>query len=271
MHGGHTADRPCWRVLGENVKLSGSLFVRNAIQYDYCVLESIQSLLGVCDEVVVLECSSDDDTLKLLRSIRSPKLRLLSDAHWECALDCARLSRLANLAKSFCSHPMHFMLQADEVIHEKSYDRIRYWCKLGNGHTVSVRRWNFYGDPFRHVKIDIPLSEKPCDDHPTRLGLSTIDALGDGESIEKINDVLDDEIIICHYGFVRDRIKLVRRTVATLEWFHYPPQPDQRFSAMLADGEYRYRDIMRDDQLTNYTGTHPKVIMPWLEERWPRK
>lgn len=247
--------------------LGGSLFIRNAIRFDYCVIESICSLLGVCDHVVVLECSSDDETLKLLRSISSPKLSIYSDAPWAVAPDCSRLSMLANLAKERVDARYHFMLQADEVIHESSYPVIERYIKNRIDHSVSVRRINFYGDSNRHVRYDIPMHEKPCDDHPTRLGDIELNALGDGESIEKINDVFDENIIVCHYGFVRDGLKLVNRTVESLKWFHSHPQADIRFNQMQADGQYRYSDIMRDDQLQSYQGTHPKVIQHWLEER----
>ena len=46
--------------------LGGSLFVRNAIQYDYCVEEAIESLAACCDEVFVLDCQSDDGTTEKL-------------------------------------------------------------------------------------------------------------------------------------------------------------------------------------------------------------
>lgn len=250
------------------IRLSGSIFVRNAIKFDYCIIESICSLLGVCDEVVVLECSSEDDTLKLLRSISSPKLKIYSDAPWDIAPDSSRLSMLANLAKERTEGRYHFMLQADEVLHESSYVAINQCVSFDIEHSVSVRRVNFYGDPHRHVKYDLPLHEKPCDDHPTRLGLREFDALGDGESIGKRNDLFDENIVICHYGFVRDGLKLVDRTVESLKWFHAHPVPDERFLKMQADKRYRYTDIMRPDQLQPYAGTHPKIIQPWLEERW---
>jgi hypothetical protein len=248
------------------IKLGGSIFVRNAIKFDYCIIESLTSLLGVCDHVVVLECSSDDNTAKLLRKYKSSKLTLITDVYWPIAPDASRLAMLANMAKGCVDCDTHVMLQADEVIHEKSYDAIRRLA--GVKHSVSVRRVNFYGDPSRHVRYDIDLHLKPCDDHPTRIGPHALDALGDGESILKVDDVFDESIVFCHYGFVRDGLKLVDRTVASLEWFHNPPQMDNRFVQMQADRKYRYKEIMADDLLTEYQGTHPKLIQPWLQERW---
>lgn len=248
------------------MKLGGSIFVRDAVKFDYCIIEAMTSLLGVCDAVTVVECSSDDDTKKLLRSYRSGKLKLITDVYWQVAPDASRLAMLANMAKDETDCDTHFMLQADEVIHEKSYDSIRRY--VGCDHSVSVRRINFYGDPSRHVRYDIPLHLKPCDDHPTRLGPRSLDALGDGESIAKLNDVFDDSIVICHYGFVRDGMKLVDRTISSLEWFFHPPVADERFNRMKQDGEYRYHEIQQEDTLTAFTGSHPKLIQPWIQERW---
>jgi hypothetical protein len=45
------------------MKVVGFTIVRNAIKYDYPILESIASILPVCDEVLVSVGKSDDDTL----------------------------------------------------------------------------------------------------------------------------------------------------------------------------------------------------------------
>lgn len=51
------------------MKVSGFTFVKNAILYDYPIVEAISSILPLCDEVVVAVGKSDDNTLDLIRSI----------------------------------------------------------------------------------------------------------------------------------------------------------------------------------------------------------
>ena len=46
------------------MNVSGFTFVRNGVKYDYPFLESINSLLPVCDHIVVAVGHSEDDTLK---------------------------------------------------------------------------------------------------------------------------------------------------------------------------------------------------------------
>jgi hypothetical protein len=44
------------------MKVSGFTFIRNAIKYDYPIVEAIQSILPLCDEVVVAVGNSEDET-----------------------------------------------------------------------------------------------------------------------------------------------------------------------------------------------------------------
>src|SRR6266508_6547456 len=67
------------------LKVSGFTFVRNAIKYDYPIVEAVESILPLCDEVVVAVGRSDDDTLALVRSIASPKVRII-ETIWDDAL-----------------------------------------------------------------------------------------------------------------------------------------------------------------------------------------
>ena len=51
--------------------LGGSLFVRNAIKYDYCIEEAVLSLVPICDEITIGDAGSDDGTLDVLRKLES--------------------------------------------------------------------------------------------------------------------------------------------------------------------------------------------------------
>ena len=64
------------------MKVSGFTFVRNAIKYDYPVVEAIRSLLPICDEFIVAVGNSEDDTRNLVLSIGDPKIRIV-DTIWD--------------------------------------------------------------------------------------------------------------------------------------------------------------------------------------------
>jgi hypothetical protein len=107
------------------MKVSGFTFCRNAVRYDYPVVESIRSILPIVDEFVLNVGRSDDGTLDLIRSIGDPKIRIVESV-WDETLRQGGLiySRQTNIALSHCTGDWAFYLQADEVIHEDDLPRI---------------------------------------------------------------------------------------------------------------------------------------------------
>jgi len=71
------------------MKVVGFTIVRNAIKFDYPVLESIASILPVCDEVIVSVGKSDDDTLNLIKGIASSKIKIMESV-WDDSLRTAK-------------------------------------------------------------------------------------------------------------------------------------------------------------------------------------
>ena len=59
------------------MKVSGFTFVRNAIKFDYPIVEAISSILPICDEFVVAVGKSEDGTLELVKSISSDKINII--------------------------------------------------------------------------------------------------------------------------------------------------------------------------------------------------
>ena len=107
------------------MKVSGFSFCRNAVLYDYPVVESIRSILPIVDEFVVNVGRCDDGTLELIRSIGDPRIRIVESA-WDETLrkDGLIYSQQTNIALSHCTGDWAFYLQADEVLHEDDLPRI---------------------------------------------------------------------------------------------------------------------------------------------------
>ena len=63
------------------VKICGFTFIRNAVKYDFPVVEAIQSILPLCDQVFVAVGQSEDATRELIANI-SPKIVII-DTIWE--------------------------------------------------------------------------------------------------------------------------------------------------------------------------------------------
>ncbi len=103
------------------MKVSGFTFIRNAIKYDYPIVEAIKSILPICDEVVVAVGKSDDDTLLLIKAI-DPKVRIIETV-WNDSLreGGAVLADETNKAFKAISKSSDwcFYIQGDEAIHEQ--------------------------------------------------------------------------------------------------------------------------------------------------------
>lgn len=256
-------------------KLGGSVFIHNAIEFDYCIEASVSSLCAVCDEVVVLDASSTDGTTELVSQLaqRLP-IKLVTGIEWEQAPNYIRLSKLANMAKSYLNTEWHFMLQADEVLHESSFKHIRKAIEDSSKKSYFVRRLNFFGDYNHFIKIEQDGCHKPCSDTIIRLATIENPAVSDAESIG-VDPALSsieyiDRIIIFHYGYVRQDAKHIAKTISMQSWFHGPSStPDLRVQDMAAkgDGVYDWRIMKRPEMFEQLIGTHPKFAKEYVETR----
>ncbi|MEO6930270.1 MAG: glycosyltransferase, partial [Chitinophagaceae bacterium] len=136
------------------MKVSGFSYVRNGFTYDYPFVESIRSVLPLCDEFIMVIGDSNDGTREAVVAINDPKIRIV-DTIWD---ENSRkggfiFSQQANIGLDNCTGDWCFHIQADEVIHEKDYKEIRQ-CMAKYFQTPEVdglliHFLNFFGD-FKH-------------------------------------------------------------------------------------------------------------------------
>ena len=104
------------------MKISGFTFVRNAVKFDYPVVEAILSILPLCDEVIVAVGNSDDDTLGLIQSIDSPKIKII-ETIWDDSLRKGGQVLAVETDKALAAVSPDadwcFYIQGDEVVHEQ--------------------------------------------------------------------------------------------------------------------------------------------------------
>ncbi|MBI9055884.1 MAG: hypothetical protein JEY96_18830 [Bacteroidales bacterium] len=110
------------------MKVTGFSFIRNALVYDYPIVEAIKSILPICDEFVVAVGNSEDNTLNLIKEIDKDKIRIIETV-WDDGLrEGGRvLAEETNKAFRAISEESDwaFYIQGDEVIHEKYLPVIR--------------------------------------------------------------------------------------------------------------------------------------------------
>ena len=133
------------------MKVSGFTFIRNAIRYQFPVVECIRSVLPMVDEFVVAVGDSDDGTEELVRSIGDPRIFVVP-SRWNPNLRTGGyvLAQQTNVALLNCTGTWAVYIQGDEAIHERDHDHLRRvmekYAADDRVESLSLHRTDFVGD-----------------------------------------------------------------------------------------------------------------------------
>jgi len=107
------------------IKVSGFSYMRNSFKYGYPVIESIKSILPICDEFIAVVGKSDDGTREAIEAIGSPKIKII-DTEWDDELVKGGkvFAQQANIGLKACTGDWAFHIQSDEVFHEADLPEI---------------------------------------------------------------------------------------------------------------------------------------------------
>ena len=248
------------------MKVSGFTFIRNAIKFDYPIVESIRSVLPVCDDFYVAVGNSDDSTLELVQSI-DPKIRIVETV-WDenlisggkvLALETDKAFNLVPEDSDWC-----FYLQADEVIHEKYLDTIRKemhkWKDNMDVDGLLFNYLHFYGS-YDYIATS------------HRWYRKEIRIIRNDKSIFSYRDA---------QGFrkgdnVKLRVKQIDACVYHYGWVKHPKtqmQKRRNFHSLYQESEHKFSEILKADQfeygtidaLAKFSETHPKVIQDRIDK-----
>ena len=108
------------------MKISGFSFVRNGFDYGVPFLESLQSILPVCDEFIMVVGNSNDGTREAIEALQSNKIKII-DTVWDMNLKKGGkiFAQQTNIGVDAASGNWCFHIQADEVIHENDLPKIK--------------------------------------------------------------------------------------------------------------------------------------------------
>jgi len=236
------------------MRISGFTIARNVIKFNYPILESIHSILPICDEFIVNVGNSEDDTLNLIRSIDSDKIKIIENV-WDSSEGSEVLSTQTNLALRRCSGDWAFYLQSDEVIHEQDLEKLKSVMQryYSDQQVDALRfRWlHFYGSYFRY-RIDRGWYQKQDRIIRNNGGIESLgDAFGfkrkDGRSLRRKNT----NCFLYHYGWVHPEVMMTNRRVNAENIGFTTLRDDER------QGQYDYGDLNR---FPPYFGSHPSVM-----------
>jgi hypothetical protein len=249
------------------MKVAGFTIIRNALKYDYPVVEAIQSVLPLCDKFFVGVGKSNDATRELIESIKSDKIVII-DTVWDDSLREGGRVLAVETNKVFDAIPPEFdwcfYIQSDESIHESDLPTIRaamqkyktdqqvdgllFEYKHFYGHYKYIgvgRRW--YKNEIRLIK-----NKKNFRSYKDAQGFRTAD--------NKKLRVRKSGAFIYHYGWV----KPPQAQQAKQNNFHKMWHNDQWLEKNIANVEaFDYSNI---DLLAIYKGTHPAVMIQRINQ-----
>jgi hypothetical protein len=251
------------------MKVSGFTFIRNAVKYDFPVVEAIKSILPVCDDVYVAVGKSEDKTLELIHSIDKKKIKTI-ETIWDDSPGINSGARVFALEtdKAFQAVPVDsdwaFYIQGDEVIHEKYLDTIfSAMEKYQKDERVDGLLFNylhFYGSydyigiSPKWYKNEIRVIKNNKSIHSFR------DAQGfrKGDNL-KLN-VKPVDAYVYHYGWVKEPEVMSEKVRNSNTNYYKIPVPKNISPAQ----PYDYSSI---DALSLFTDTQPLVMKERIERK----
>lgn len=249
------------------MKVSGFTIARNAVRFDYPVVEAIASVLPLCDEFIVNVGQCNDGTMELIRSIPSPKIRIV-ESIWDDNLREGGKLLAVETNKAFDAigkeSTWAFYIQADEVLHEKYHDAVKQAMRehqynlsvegLLFDYTHFYGSYDYVGNSRRWYRNEVRVIRN---DKQIR---SYRDAMGFRKNNEKLR-VKEAGASIYHYGWV----KPPKAQQEKQKSFHKMWHDDEAAQKMAgAADEFDYSQI---DSLELFMGTHPAVMQKRISER----
>ena len=249
------------------MKVSGFTFIRNAITYDYPILEAILSIEPICDEIVVAVGNSDDQTRALIASLNLAKIKII-DTVWDDSLreNGAVLAVETNKAFHAISADSDwcFYIQGDEVLEEGSESLILNAMKHHfNDSKVDGFLFNyrhFYGsydyvgasNSWYKNEIRIIRNNQKIYSHKDAQGFRK-------NTNEKLN-VISIPAHIHHYGWVKDPRSMQRKQENFNKLWHDDEWVEQNIEKV---AEFAYEKHIT--QLKKFQGQHPSVMKKRIE------
>jgi len=241
------------------VRISGFTFVRNAVSLGYPLRESLQSVLPVVDELIVVVAAAepDDGTRALVASLGDDRVRIV-DAAWDEERGERAYADLTNLALDACIGDWCLYMQADEVLHEDDHARLRDRCRalLADERVDGLLfdYLHFFGD-YGHV-------QKGQGWYPTEIRVvrngSGIRSVRDAQSFRHADGrrltVARARATVFHYGWARHPSVMQKKTREF--WSHRVSEQDvdARCGSAL---DFDYGPLGR---LPRWDGKHPEVM-----------
>lgn len=251
--------------------LGGNVCVRDGIRLDYCWRECINSLLPVCETVVVCDGGSTDGTLEEVRAWcdREPKLRLCQWPWPNPVRDIEWFTDWLSYCREHVPCDTQIQLDADEVLYEDSYQVLELYKRNGHRHALRCQRLNFWRDHRSLIPPGVCLGHEVVRVAPQDVWLASDGAHPKGGDAAAM--AIGSSAQIFHYGFLRRREAYFAKSKLLHGYFFgsFDPRLTQAETDTKDGGNWmeKIANVEWTERLVPYSGPHPAVAHQWLRDR----
>ena len=248
------------------MNVNGFSFIKNAIKYDFPVVESIKSALPLCDKFYVAVGKSEDDTLNLIRSIDKNKIVII-ETEWEEHVSEGGSVLALETDKAFRALPVEtdwaIYIQGDELFHEQDYETIRNAMKLYHNNNkvegLLLNYLHFYGS-YSYVAESYVWYQKEIRVLRYNPAIySYKDAQGFRKGDNQKLKVKQIEATIYHYGHVRPPKVMQAKFQNSSRFYH----DEEWIKKTFPKDSFDYLEHV--GELKRFQSEHPKLVQPRID------
>jgi glycosyltransferase involved in cell wall biosynthesis len=250
------------------MKISGFTYVRNGFKFGYPFIPSIQSLLPIVDELIVVVGDSEDGTREAIEQLNDNKIQII-DSVWDDALRRGGkiFAQQSNLGLEQITGDWAFHLQVDEVLHEDARNEIiksiEYAESRKEVDAILFPFMHFWGD-YYHIRntrrthdfeIRIFKNKGIIKSYRDSQGFRSYPSESEyaaGNPGEKLN-VIKIDIPIYHYSYTRNPNLMKKKA----NYFHRFWHDSKWLKENVDSSDFDFNDV---DKLEKFEGEHPKYM-----------
>lgn len=249
------------------MKVCGFTFIRNAVKYDFPVVEAITSVLPLCEHFIVAVGESDDNTRELIENIAPGKITIV-DTRWDKSLNNGGVVYADETNKAFDAIPPEydwcFYIQGDEVLHE-NFIPVVYKAMKDSLQRQEVEGLLFGYKHFYGTYDYIGVSRKWYRNEIRIIrNDKSIRSYRDAQGFRKDNrklQVVPAHAEIYHYGWVRPPVNMQSKVNEVRKYYNGVLESDKTEASQLYEFDYSGNY----DALSRFTGSHPGVMRERIE------
>ena len=241
------------------MKVSAFTFIKNGQILGYPFVESIQSILQIVDEFVINVGESEDDTLLLIKSIPSQKIRIIKSKWNDTMQDRGYVYGQQKMVAQFnCTGDWAFYIEGDEVYHENDLEQIRESMIMHlddpNVEALAFDFYHFYGNANSYLdspgwyRSEVRIIKNSVRSYaPDGLFWLVLNSNKQG----RYPRAKHTGVSCYHYGWLRSQEQMNLKSEKVQKYWAKDP----------VKVDYSQMD---QSIITEFQGSHPEVIKEWL-------